>query len=91
MTRDPLAALDAIPRELLPAALVRLAARLLEPAPPAADGRLLTPADVAKRLGTHRKWVYRHADQLGGVRLGDRTLRFPADGLARRVAALARS
>jgi excisionase family DNA binding protein len=88
---DPLAALDAIPRELVPAALARLAARALEPAPspePAAadPARLLTPDEAAARLGVHRRFVYTNAEALGAVKLGRRTLRVPAAALARYVA-----
>ena len=36
-----------------------------EPAP------LLTAAQVARRFGVTRSWVYAHADELGVVRLGD--------------------
>ena len=83
---DPLAALDALPRALLPAALARLAARLLEPPeaalPEASDGpRLLTPDEAAARLGVHRRRVYQLADELGAVKLGRRTLRVPEAGL----------
>lgn len=35
------------------------------------DAPLLEAADVARRLGRSREWVYRHADELGAVRLGD--------------------
>src|SRR5258708_7693801 len=83
---DPLAVLDQIPRDLLPAALARLAARAMEPVPPA-DDRVLTPREVSGRLGVHVKWFYRHVDQLGGERLGPRTLRFPA-AVARYLEAL---
>ena len=38
---------------------------------------MLTPAAVAKRLGTSARWVYDHADELGGKRLSPRCLRFP--------------
>ena len=31
---------------------------------------LLTPAEVADRLRMKLGWVYRHADKLGGIRLG---------------------
>src|SRR4051794_26213047 len=32
---------------------------------------LLTAAQVARRFGVARSWVYAHADELGVVRLGD--------------------
>jgi hypothetical protein len=31
---------------------------------------LLTPAEVAERLRMKLGWVYRHANKLGGIRLG---------------------
>lgn len=78
--------LDAIPRERIPAAIARLAARAMEvvPAspPPRPDGdRLLTPDEAAARLGVHRRRVYQLAAELGAVKLGRRTLRIPARAL----------
>ena len=35
------------------------------------DEQLLDAAEVARRLGRSRDWVYRHANELGAVRLGD--------------------
>jgi hypothetical protein len=35
------------------------------------DAPLLDATAVARRLGRSREWVYRHADELGAVRLGD--------------------
>lgn len=85
---DSLAALDAIPRELVPAAIARLAARAMEPPPPppepAADG-LLTPDEVAALLKADRRFVYRHARELGALRLSRRKLRFPAARVRRYV------
>jgi hypothetical protein len=40
---------------------------LVQPAEP----KLLSAAEVARRLGRSRDWVYEHADDLGVVRLGD--------------------
>jgi excisionase family DNA binding protein len=81
---DPLAGLDAIPREMLPAALARLAARVLEPAPaspaPSVD-RLLTPDEAAAVLGVHRRWIYDNADLLGAKKLSRRKLRIPEAAL----------
>jgi hypothetical protein len=85
----PFDCIDALPRDQLPAALARIAARLLE-VPPPTTGRMLTPDDVAARFRVNRRWVYRHADQLGAERLSDRVMRFPEDGLAARVARLRR-
>jgi excisionase family DNA binding protein len=75
---DPLAVLDAIPRELLPAALARLTARVLEPPPaqpPPVQERLLTPDEAAAILGVHRRWIYKNADLLGAQKLSRRKLR----------------
>ncbi|HXO85632.1 MAG TPA: helix-turn-helix domain-containing protein [Gemmatimonadales bacterium] len=80
-------ALDAIPRELLPAAIARLAARAMEPVPtpdpaaPTENGDLLTADDVAKRLHVSRRWAYRHADDLHAVRLSEAKVRFTAAGI----------
>lgn len=38
---------------------------------PTEEGRLLSPAEVARRWGVRRGWVYDHADELGARRLGD--------------------
>jgi hypothetical protein len=35
------------------------------------EAPLLDAAAVGRRLGRSRDWVYRHADELGAVRLGD--------------------
>jgi hypothetical protein len=32
--------------------------------------RLLTPAEVAEHYGLSRAWVYKHAQELGGIRMG---------------------
>ena len=34
-------------------------------------GELLTAAEVAERFALSHDWVYRHADRLGAVRVGD--------------------
>lgn len=77
---DPLALLDDIPVDRIPAAIVRLAGRAMAPPPAAppepADDGLLTPDEVAALLRADRRFVYRHADELGGVRLSRRKLRF---------------
>lgn len=38
---------------------------------PSAPGRLMSAADLAAELGVARSFVYGHAGELGGVRLGD--------------------
>ena len=83
---DPLETLRTLPRELLPAAIALLAARMMEPvaAPtvlPIGD-RMLSPDEVAERTGTSRKWVYRHAAQLGAVKLSHSKLGIPESRLA---------
>jgi predicted DNA-binding transcriptional regulator AlpA len=87
VSADLLTTLDAIPRELLPAAIARLAARAMEPAPvvevpePNGSGELLTADDVAKRLHVSRRWVYRHARDLFAVRLSEAKVRFTEAGI----------
>lgn len=57
-----------------------------EPAP-----RFIDAAAVARLLGVERDWVYEHAQQLGGIRLGGPRgrLRFDREGLPDRLAAAA--
>ena len=83
---DALAVLDAIPAERIPAAIARLAARAMEPpaAPEPAD-ELLTPDEVAALLRADRRFVYRHARAIGGVRLSRRKLRFSAARVRRYI------
>jgi hypothetical protein len=90
---DALTALDAIPREHLAAAIARLAARAMEPAPvpegppaPQANGKLLVADDVAARLHVSKRWVYRHADALHAVRLSEAKVRFTEEGIERYLA-----
>ncbi len=73
---DPLAALDAIPVEQVPAAITRLTARLLAAPTDRADDELLTPPQVAALLQTSVRYVYRHAKALGAIRVSRRKLRF---------------
>lgn len=50
-----------------------------------APGDLLTPAEVARRFGVSRAWVYSRADELGAIRLGEGRkprLRFEAERVA---------
>ncbi len=46
---------------------------------------LLTAAAVAEQLGTSARWVYDHAEELGGKRLTRRCLRFPEAAVRRYV------
>jgi predicted DNA-binding transcriptional regulator AlpA len=54
------------------------------PAPVSPD-RMLSAAEVGEMLGTTERWVYTHADQLGGKRLSRRCLRFPESAIRRRT------
>lgn len=85
---DLLEALDAIPTAQVGAAIARLAARMLTPTGPGAGGppdELLTPDEAAALLKADRRWVYRHADELGVVRLSRRKIRFSRRRVLRRV------
>jgi len=46
---------------------------------------MLTAAAVAQQLQTSARWVYDHADELGGKRLSRRCLRFPEEAVRRYV------
>lgn len=56
--------------------------------PPGLEPRFIDAAHVAKLLDVERDWVYEHADQLGGIRLGGPRgrLRFDRQTLLDRVA-----
>jgi hypothetical protein len=54
------------------------------PSPDSPD-RMLTAAEVGELLSTTERWVYAHADQLGGKRLSRRCLRFPETAIRRRM------
>jgi predicted DNA-binding transcriptional regulator AlpA len=56
------------------------------PAPAPAD-QLLTVQEVADRFGLTPDWLYRHWKAVGGVKLGRKVLRFPANTLPRYLAA----
>ena len=95
LLRDPMR-IDAVPPYAIPPLLCQLAAlqsalaaRLLTP-PASTEGHaaegdtLLDVAETARRLGTTKDWLYRHANRLPfTVRMGPRQLRFSANGLAR--------
>lgn len=49
----------------------RVALRVVELLGEHGGAPLLDAADVARQLGRSREWVYRHADDLAAVRLGD--------------------
>jgi hypothetical protein len=63
---DP-SSIDAVARRML--ALLRAEGAI--GATSTAQAELLTAADIARRHGVDRSWVYANADRLGAVRLGD--------------------
>jgi hypothetical protein len=69
--------------------VAELIADRLQPPP---TPRLLDAAQLAERLGVERDWVYAHAAQLGGVRLGGPKgrLRFDPDTVTERLDQAAR-
>ena len=87
-----LSSLDVLPRDAIPAAIALLAARLLTETAPVAPKqapeptRLLTAGETAGRLGVDRRWVYRHAKELGGIALSRRKLRLPESAIERFLA-----
>lgn len=79
-----------LPREQIPAAIAFLSARLLEPEPEQKNGKptentILTPDEVAERLGVERKWVYAHKAELEGFNLSRKRLRFPSHAVERYI------
>ena len=80
---DTLAVLDGIPIAQVPAAIARLAGRILAAPAEPADDALLTPDAAAALLQVDRRWVYRNAAALGAVRLSRRKLRVPRAGVQR--------
>jgi hypothetical protein len=71
--------------ELSPAQLEHLADLLADRLRPPSTAQLVTATELAERLGVDPKTVYRHADDLGAIRVG-RRLRFdPETALARYV------
>lgn len=76
---------EAIVVELTSDQLERLADLLAERLRPPSMPRLVTATELAERLGVDPKSVYRHADDLGAIRVG-RRLRFdPEKAFARYV------
>jgi hypothetical protein len=73
----------------------RIAARVAEllEEEGSADARYVDAAFVARKLGVDRDWVYAHARELGGVRLGgpQGRLRFDLARIARHLACPATS
>jgi hypothetical protein len=70
---DP-ALIDAIATRLLGPLAERLVEMIKEEgliAPPNPPKQWLDAAELARRLGVTREWVYEHARELGAVRIGD--------------------
>ena len=78
-------ALDAIPVEQIPAAITRLSARLMTPMGATGDD-LLSVDEAAKLLRCTTRWLYKHGDELGAVRLSRRKIVFPRRTVLARVA-----
>lgn len=55
------------------------------PPTPAGPEHGLTAEQVAERLGVSTRWVYKHADRLGGKRLSARCVRFPESAINRKL------
>ena len=69
-----------VPREWLLELLASNSPPISKPAE-----RMLTAEEVAPLLNTTLRWVYSHANQLGGKRLSRRCLRFPESAIRRRI------
>jgi len=77
-TLPPVAVVDELPHSALAPLIAHCAALQAAAAArlaSAADDGWLTVEDVAAQLGVTRRWLYDHAAQLGGRRIG-RYLRF---------------
>jgi predicted DNA-binding transcriptional regulator AlpA len=68
---SPAAALAELPEPVLDAIAERVVERLFEVLPAQRADALIDAAELARRLGRSRAWVYEHADELGAIRLGD--------------------
>jgi excisionase family DNA binding protein len=68
---------------LLDALADRIATRVRDGAPPSSD--LLTPVEAAALLKTTKRWIYRHANELGAIHLTRRKLRIPRAGVERHI------
>jgi hypothetical protein len=56
--------------ELDEASIEAIAQRVAELLSPAKTGEMVSAAEIAKRFGVSRDWVYEHADELGVIRMG---------------------
>lgn len=64
----------------------RLFSRETPPPEPSGPDRLLGAQQVAEILSVDVRWVYRHADELGAVKLSERCLRFRQSAVEAHVA-----
>lgn len=74
--------------ELAPATIEAVASRVAELLASPVTGGLINAAEVARRYGISRSWVYANATELGAVRLGRgprARLRFHPDRVAERL------
>jgi hypothetical protein len=71
---DSLAVLDAIAPEQVPAAILRLTARLVATPHEEPADRTLTPQEAAALLRTSTRFVWRNARALGATRLSARKI-----------------
>jgi hypothetical protein len=86
LTPSALAALDTLPSEAIPAAIITLAARLAA-SQQQPDDKVLTAAALAKELAVDVRYVWKNWRSLGGKRLpNSRSLRFSLRAARRRVA-----
>jgi hypothetical protein len=75
-------------REDIEALALRVAELLEERGARRPSGALVDAAELARRFGTDRSWVYSHASKLGAIRLGDgpkARLRFDPEAAALRM------
>jgi hypothetical protein len=68
---DARASFEASERSISDADAERIARRVVEILREGGDAPMLDATEVARRTGRSREWVYRHAEELGGRRLGD--------------------
>ncbi len=73
--------LDALLDRLADVLADRIAAKLANGVSASTD--MLTPDEAAKLLRTDRRWIYKHAAELGAVHLTRRKMRIPRAGVQR--------
>lgn len=91
--RHPIGGVASQAERLAPEDIEAIATRVVELLGGSPTTGLIDAAEVARRCGVSRAWVYDHAGQLGAVRLGSGSrprLRFNADRAVSAIAALTR-